>query len=630
MAEYQEMIERCSRLLVGKGSRGGAYRRVNAPLLSIFLGKEAEEYQAYVKECYDSCWIKAEKNLRYLATDSFHEAERADAEAEMMETENVFHDANSLVQAVYWDVMDDRFKEIFEKVRAPYEPNCGTVNCHELYFVFIRQGRSAERETSRERLTQLLDWAGQENKHLLILSNRTETGLLSQNRIKENYRIAADFVLMANSYTEYPDGTPLEKELLFQLSQHTAFGAGYAAVDKDTRSIAVVSLAKILEEYCSACSEAKTGTKSIEEVICEGKGYTGLLDRCFAELLEPCVPSDREFLRYLPYTDAVRRLNATSEKTAKPKKVGLFGLFGKKMATDEMEAVAKTGGTAESIVNSSDIYKACLKLYYEEPVQKCFDSEPCKAAMNEFFDRQITKNLGYVEMRNRLVDAANDLDSRAKGLSPKQISGTRDLTTLLHNYEIGKIKEAFYPEMAKQLANRMRGIGKGAQKFDETLDRALKELNAESVDEPTQRAYGRLVSEVCQRDKEQLMMRIRPSEMEELLSQLEKFFEKLSEECPEYGYSLDQHLSFLKDNATVGTAAAAVIDTCFETNLAQTRRLRMLMPPKEEYLYCMLNDNVSAFGGVNPLKHGKIFKVWRSDCIERLMLYTVEFNQINM
>ena len=47
MAEYQEMIERCSRLLVGKGSRGGAYRRVNAPLLSIFLGKEAEEYQAY-------------------------------------------------------------------------------------------------------------------------------------------------------------------------------------------------------------------------------------------------------------------------------------------------------------------------------------------------------------------------------------------------------------------------------------------------------------------------------------------------------------------------------------------------------------------------------------------------------
>ena len=149
MAEYQEMIERCSRLLVGKGSRGGAYRRVNAPLLSIFLSKEAEEYQAYVKECYDSCWIKAEKNLRYLATDSFHEAERADAEAEMMETEKVFHDANSLVQAVYWDVMDDRFKEIFEKVRAPYEPNCGTVNCHELYFVFIRQCRSVESETIR-------------------------------------------------------------------------------------------------------------------------------------------------------------------------------------------------------------------------------------------------------------------------------------------------------------------------------------------------------------------------------------------------------------------------------------------------------------------------------------------------
>lgn len=619
MADYHQIIHECSQMLVGQTGDENAGRFLNAPLLNVFLGSEAEAFMEDVKNIYDGCWINGKENIQYLTTDQFNTDSVEEAFVRMKSIPRNFKTTSEIVQAVYWDIMDDRFDEIFTRVRVPYCPPNTVSEYSVLYFVFIRQAIRRQREISRQRLEKLIAWAQEENKHLIVLSDDTDLVLLNDETIVENYRIAADIVLIVDSYTSINEKA-LGQQILHELREFPVYGVGYYSVHKDTRAIATVSLRQMLQEYTEMSKRREDNVMTVQKKLCSGGSYQQLFDSCFDRFLRPLLPKDIAFLRYLPYTEPVTRLREV--RTEQPQKGFLSGLFGMGRKNAVEKQSTSSDELAEQIIRSSPVYAACISMYYEKPVREWLEQNNGMECLQRFFREQLSCSLTYMEMSTYLADEAAALEAAAaQPWKATPLAHTYALDELVNSYAVRALRQNVYGLMAMCLAEEMKKINRLAAGFDDVIRSVIKNLSIETQDEGLESAYSRLMSRACADNRALLMKTIHPGTEMDLLQQMCHAFSEMITQYPEYGYSLEQDLDFQLHYAAK-SAATSVINNCFSQNMDKTRHLQMMQAP-DGHLYCMVNGSASFLPQINPYIHGDVFMVQRSDCIERLFIYHV-------
>src|SRR5699024_8308986 len=153
---------------------------------------------------------------------------------------------------------------------------------------------------------ELIRWARQEKRTLVVLSNHTAMGILGNESIAENYRLAANVMLLLNSVYEQHEKN-LGKDLYLAMDKEPLFSAGFYYLGKNTGDIARMSLWQILDEY-EKLPEVNSSHKYLKERLCpESRSYATLFEEIFRDMAQPLLPTRYDFLQYLPYTEDMRR-----------------------------------------------------------------------------------------------------------------------------------------------------------------------------------------------------------------------------------------------------------------------------------------------------------------------------------
>lgn len=313
---YASAIEACSRMISGRAANSGAARRISAPLLNIVLGAGAEECLETIRQSYQDCWSAAADQLCWLKTeDCMDEAgfenRVGDAFYTMRSNPGAFGSNSTLRMAYFWDVMDDRFPELFQAVQ--HQPDFGqAVTVAEYYFLFVRQVFNSDRERIG-RLRAVVDWAERNGKHLIVQSDLTNGNVSGSG--PEGYQAAANVMVIVNSQDDNRLGQGLEAAI---------WGAGSSAVwslsadrkVKETDEIACAAMEQILTE-CLEQAGAAGGQSNIQETLC---GAQRDYDSLFREYIDEkeLLPDLPTFLQYLPYTKEMEALEQSLSDAPTP------------------------------------------------------------------------------------------------------------------------------------------------------------------------------------------------------------------------------------------------------------------------------------------------------------------------
>lgn len=628
MADYQKYISECAQLIEGRPDSDDARLAMDAPLLSVFLGKEAVAHSEQIKQQYNNNWRRAAEALEYLNQDDFTPDNAEDSINRMLMLRQTFRSNTIALEVVYWDLMDDNFENCFHQVKQNFFPAGGISDFYRFHFLFIRQGQRRQAALSQTRLAQVIDWAQASNAHLIVLSDVTDQGLLGDHMIGENYQIAADLMLLANSVLSQPGmqltDTELSKQLRFTLQTGTVFSVGYIPLRKDTQSIAQVSLYNILDEYeyLSRAEDSSQASLSIREKLCNRGKYPDLFARCFDELFLPKLPKDPSFLQYLPCTPATLEFERNTRREQKPRGGVLSALFG-----GHSKPPVETNSNGEAIAQvyrSTPLHELTARKYYYEPVRRWFDSPEGQKEVQQYFFALLSQTLNYREMsglRAECQQLAELAENAAWKMPP--LPQDSSLATLLAAYMEQQLRQKYYTKLARCLIQVMEYLAPVAAQFDEVIRKVKQNLEPVLVSEELQDAYSNQIRNLCHERREELRQSIHPSQEKELLDQLEDFFRRISGHSI-YHYTLVRHLAFMA-GAAAGSADD-VINAYFNQNMTQTCHLKLYDPPTPtaDQLYCILNTNDGLQGLIDPQKQGRVFPVQRTDCIERLFLYPVD------
>ena len=619
MPDYQETITSCSRMLVGNTDVGGAGqgRQINAPLLSIFLGRDAEAHKEDVSSTYQNCWFNGAKALGYLDSQTYSPDHVLETCETMLSVRYAFKNYATLHLAYFWDIMDDRFDVFWEAIKHPLSfPTAITVES--VFFIFCRELAVGARERKEQRLKALTAWAQETGQHLVVLSDFSiASGLLGPEGISENYRLAANILLIANTYYTASD-TNLGQQLTFFLSRHTVYTAGYYILKKNTWDIATVCLWQILEDYQQLPLDAPNG-KSVKERFCPAqKGYDALFLELFGAQLNALLPKDHSFLRYLPYTDAVRQLDDNLNGVQHG-----FSFFGRRNNANQGVNQELAGNAISSI---QPFWESCLNRYYRRPVFTWLDSEAGAALVRESFRQKLNLALNYEEMSNLLLQEADELEklARSRAWNLPEVSEKMPLADWFHQEACRELMSAVFCRLAQILASSMREMHSAARGFDRVLSAAKDHLQVHNTDSSIRTSYRNKTSHLLAANRDLLARKISPCADETtLLQQARDVFAELVNIDPVYQLSLKDHYNFLISSSTPADVDN-IIAACFNQNMNEISRLQTYTPSGgDAKMYCMVSHG-NFEERIDPHLHGSVFHMPRNDCIERLLVYPID------
>lgn len=604
-----DIIAQCSQMLVEK-SGGGGGRQINAPLLSVFLGEDAEAHREDVFFTYKSCWLNGAESLKSLTARDYSPDSVLTTVQTMLAAN--FRTYSTVYLAYYWDIMDSRFDEFFQAVQQDLSFPVA-ITAETFFFVFCREFTPIEREQKKTRLQTLIAWAKETGRHLIVLSTFTLVGLRDAG---ENYRLAANLLLISNTWFS-PGEKNLGSNLTFFLSRQPVYSAGYYVLKKNTWDIAATCLWQILDNYQHFSAE-RFGAAGVREQLCGADSdYHALFQQIFCEKIAPLLPQDASFLRYLPYTKEIASLDSNLSD------IGPRGFFGSR----NVHPFVNRNTAAEAIQSIRPIWEACLDLYYRCPTTAWMNSPEGSAFIMEFFCKKLNYALDFKSMRDLLPDEARylkELSSNADWTPPQPSESLpMELSDWLHHRARWELQTDVFRKLAQKLAEAMEQMRSDADGFEDVLAKAKGGLGIENVDPSVRKAYGAKTSALLTSDRDLLAGKISPCrDGGELLEQAGGVFEQLVGKDRVYSLSLQEHFNFLIENAAVGVDR--IINTYFLQDMYQTGRLQTYTLPDSEsgHMYCMVSQG--AFTEyIQPRLHGDVFIVPRTDCIERLLVYPI-------
>lgn len=617
----ESVIDRCTRVIERDAMVAGAGRKVRNPMLTIFLGQDAVAHIREIQETYFSCWSDYVRKLKILKNE-YTQQEIESAILQSTRTQDAFYDERTIRVAWFWDIMDENFERQFACVRQKFSTPIG-LTCKKTIFVFCSQSTTVNQKITQERLQNILiPWAEENKQHLIVLSDATGHGPLKASGITENYRLAANLLLILNS--TYPDGTrDLGKNMDFDFENQTVWSASYRACRMNSYDIVGVSLRRIIEKYLELSHKPMMQSTSAEELICgEGKGYIDFLDEIFRNVICKHCPDDFSFWNDVPYTETISKYEQMISGGNVGKKKGFFGaLFGGKSRDIHPE---------EAILSLSDFWNCCVDHYYLKPIQNWLNSS---AGIQEVCDHmygRMTSVLNTASMKGMLQTECQNvlglIESLEYKIAKPNVETIQSLPVMFHEYAFYSVKVQIYGTLLKWLSDAMRSLSKNASGFEDLLKMVMNTLKESEMEASVVTAYGNYMESLVDDNSLILNQCIRPCEKEsDLLQQLERAFVELVARDTHnvYHMSLQENLEFLIRNGSA-SSAINVIAECFKYNIADAGRLPVINVPTGN-MFCIMNDAMNGLiEDINQDAIGNQFIVNRSDRIERLFLYSVD------
>lgn len=622
----ESVIQNCTRIIERIETVAGAGRKVRNPMLSVFLGENAESHIREIQEAYYSCWSDRARNLKILKG-AYSAADIEDAIVQSTAVREQVTDSTTVSMAWFWDIMDDNFDQYFSCVKQPYFPPVG-IKSHKFFFVFCSQKNTINQEKTRLRLRdQLIPWAKQNKVPLVILSDSTRIGVLNQRGLSENYRLAATMMMIMNTYYLITE-KDLGKEMTFEFNKGGIWSASYYGCSKNFEDIVGVSLLTIIKRYrqLGQRREDYSRSTSVQSRLCgHNKNYYDLLDEIFEKSIVSKCRGNTDFWSDVPYTQQVKEMEEYLLHCNQPQGGFFKGLFSKK---------PRPVSPNEVISSLGDFWKCCVNLYYIDPVIKWIDSpEGMKELKDDMYSRMAT-TLNYDEMQMHLYDEINKIlaliDKGEAALPNSQLTNGGNIGQLLHKCALYQVKRSICKKVLKLLADTMEVLSQNAGGFNELLEKVQNSLGEDHMERSVVEAYGDYVKELIDHHEDIVLKSIRPCENEsELLQQLEYVFSAFVQRDTRrvFRNSLQGDLQFRIDCGGAATAVNVISD-CFSYNMAEAGRLLTLSVPVGN-LYCIMNDAMEDMGGnIAAEAIGNRFIVSRSDRIERLFVFKVAENDI--
>lgn len=617
----ESVIDRCTRVIERDAMVAGAGRKIRNPMLSVFLGEDAIAHIREIQAAYFSCWSDYAKKLKVLKG-AYTVPEIENAIVHATRTQDNFYDETVIRIAWFWDIMDDRFEELFNCVKQDFATPVG-LECRRTIFIFCSQSTTGKQNKTRERLEKkLIPWAQEKGIYLVVLSDATGKGFLKPSGIAENYRLAANLLLILNS--TYPlESADLGRDMDFAFGGQTVWSASYRACSKNFYDIVGISLRRIIDKYKALAKEKPLmQVSSVEEYLCgSDKTYFDFLDEIFQEVVLKKCPDDFSLWYDVPYTEAIAKYENKFYGADSGRRRGLLSLFSRNNRDIQPE---------DAIYSLAEFWDCCVDYYYRNPVQQWLDSPEGIREVTDYMYSRMTAVLNNTTMKGLLSSESQKVLSLNESLDSKisrvKAENCQSVPMVFHEYACREVKLRIYGTLLKWLAEAMRNLNKNAAGFEELLSRIQDTLKEDDMEGSVVRAYGNYMASLIDNHIEVLNQCIRPCEKEgELLQQLEQAFISLVQRDPRnvYQMTLQDNLEFLIRN---GGAAGAidVISACFKYDMAGAGRLLTYMVPTGT-VYCMMNDAMNdLIAEVNREAVGQQFIVNRSDRIERLFLYSVD------
>lgn len=619
---YRQLIEDCSRKLRGNAVDGNG-RLISMPLLSVFFGQEAERNIPVVFDTYGAYWVDA-RYLRALGQWDYNPEEPERQCNIMRSARGVFQEYNHVLIAYYWDIMDETFETAFRMAQDELSfPMMTRYEC--LYFIFCKDSTAEYRRVRKDRLNRLMDWAADTGRHLLILSDSTDQGMLNEETYPENYRICANILTIINS-VYYNDAlrreTPLGPELLMNLQREPYYSASFYSIEKNIHDIACVTLDTMLTEYKNIAKRSRS-MQNVRERLCGvGKDYPDLFDEFFQENMLRFLHADVSFLRTMPWTPAMEDLE---QSIINPRRS-----WGRTLnpADCAERAVASLSGTPDG---GPGIWEMVYDRYYGSALREWQQQEEGRT-IQSFFEQKLNSRLSYLEQRDMLGPEIEMLERRGEELirnyhmSDPVDPGSMKLEDWLDNCAVDQMKRELYPTLLENLIKAMKNMAVKSKDFEDVLLEADRNVPGERADDSIRTAYSHYARELFGQYPEVLTDNIRPCDPDELPAELDKAFNQLIQADTAgsriYTASLEKDLAFQIEQGGA-QASRDTIYACFRQNLAEMRRLRTLHTPSDTMLYSMVNENAAFLNDLRQDQFGMVFRSARADVIERLMIYPV-------
>lgn len=617
------VIRECTKAIEKNDTAAGRCRGIRNPMLKIYLGKQVQEYKQEIEDTFFSCWSDRANQLVSL-NGAYTREQLEDAIYRSTQIDDPTFDLQLVRTAWFWDIMDDDFDTYFSCVKQDFAMPVATSSAR-TYFIFCSQRGMESQQKTRERLKeQLIPWAKETGNSLIVFSDATTQGPLRAGGIAENYRLAADLMLIMNSQYDTSEDA-LGTSMTFALKQAPVFSGSYYGCRKNATDIVSISLLSILKRY-RALGKTRVDRygsgNSVQDRICgAGRSYADLVDSIFTKTMDDAFQVTPRLWADMPHTEALDGFRAQMGQ-GEVKQQGFFArLFGARAPEYTPEdVIASLGG----------FWTCTVKRYFLEPAEAYLNTEKGEKLIKDQLYNCLSANLTYDEMCELLAKESEAVRSLAADLSKKlnkpQVATARTADEALEMYAKYLAKVHVAGILLEWLAQTMKDLSENAAGFDDLLARVQSSIREEALERSVVHAYGSHMERLTDDHRSILTAYIRPSKkIEVLLCQLKETFLALvnKDSSRIYFETLTKDMKFRMENG--GNAAAVnVITDCFKYDMQANIRLPLLKS-NPGTLYCIMNDTIDTMGEtVDENAIGKRFLVGRSDRIERVCLFEID------
>ena len=466
------------------------------PTVIIFMGKKSRDYVRHIKNTLDDNW----NNARYLQYLSVYKngnewkciplKETREYDKCQWQDESSSEDFEDLLNKSIVKLLETDEKIFAKRTRVKIEFVLDATERDNIqYYELYRDINSSLHTNDLKTLYLMIDQKPSENKalnsdavlqHIIVdpqrkqltvylISNYLESGvMLSEQKIWQNYRLAADIILLGGNRT----GVSTHADNLYNGLKTVS----YALVTKPTDEIAAISLQALLAgvyEAEESASNLDLGEKEIRQKL-EMDDYNGvkLAEEIFRKEIASSFP-DKEAFRYLPF-----KSERDYKEAMKAEKITVKGL----------DAVT---------MNAASCY---IEQHYIKKVIRFVEGE--EDEIRRRIRRQLKDIFRYFELR-KLDKIRLEIKKIIRSDYYFSGSGKDDFCGLLQKEAVYMAKKLYYDKIKEIMAEEVEKLVNASLQFEELYRECEEEVQRERVitgdeSESVEKTYRNIVKDFIQ------------------------------------------------------------------------------------------------------------------------------------
>ena len=466
------------------------------PTVIIVMGKKSRDYVRHIKNTLDDNW----NNARYLQYLSVYKngnewkciplKETREYDKCQWQDESSSEDFEDLLNKSIVKLLETDEKIFAKRTRVKIEFVLDATERDNIqYYELYRDINSSLHTNDLKTLYLMIDQKPSENKalnsdavlqHIIVdpqrkqltvylISNYLESGvMLSEQKIWQNYRLAADIILLGGNRT----GVSTHADNLYNGLKTVS----YALVTKPTDEIAAISLQALLAgvyEAEESASNLDLGEKEIRQKL-EMDDYNGvkLAEEIFRKEIASSFP-DKEAFRYLPF-----KSERAYKEAMKAEKITVKGL----------DAVT---------MNAASCY---IEQHYIKKVIRFVEGE--EDEIRRRIRRQLKDIFRYFELR-KLDKIRLEIKKIIRSDYYFSGSGKDDFCGLLQKEAVYMAKKLYYDKIKEIMAEEVEKLVNASLQFEELYRECEEEVQRERVitgdeSESVEKTYRNIVKDFIQ------------------------------------------------------------------------------------------------------------------------------------